>query len=379
MPNVIHLKAKAHDRTSATQFTNLSSEFRMWRGGRLHGAMVAYETWGTLSKKKDNAVLLFTGLSPSAHAASSLQDPSKGWWEYMIGPEKPIDTNRYFVICVNSLGSCFGSTGPATRKPDGKQFYRLDFPDLSIEDIAQTGTEVMKDLGITRLDTVIGASMGGMTALAFALEYPSIAQNLVLISSTLAASPFAIAIRSVQRDIIRSDPGWNGGNYRLQDPPTEGMRLARKVGLISYRSSNEWKERFGRKKVPLDTSQSEKFASEFEIENYLEHNSTKFLKKFDPNCYLYLSRAIDWFDVREHGKGLEEAIRKIRAKRTLVVGATTDILFPIAEQFEMARLFSSCKKPVEFVSIDSDHGHDAFLSDEQMFSPILEEFFKRKC
>lgn len=219
----------------------------LYRGGELHAGRVAYETWGHLSAARDNAVLLFTGLSPSAHAASNERDSSPGWWQRMIGPGMAINTDRYFVICINSLGSCFGSSGPASIDPRSGQLYRLDFPEIAVEDIARAGFEVAKALGITQLDSVIGASLGGMTVLAFATQFAGATRRLISISGSPAASPFAIALRSVQREAVLRDPQWQGGQYPRERPPLSGMRLARKLGTITYRSAAEWRQRFGRK------------------------------------------------------------------------------------------------------------------------------------
>ena len=221
----------------------------MWRGGALHGARVAYETWGTLNAARDNALLLFTGLSPSAHAASSPEDPSEGWWERMVGPGLAIDTQRYFVICVNSLGSCFGSTGPASNDPATGKPYRLTFPDLSVEDVARGGYEAIRSLGIQRLDTVMGPSLGGLVVLAFVAQFPGAARRVISISGTTAASPFAIALRSIQREAITSDPDWQQGHYTTDKPPRTGQRLARKLGTVTYRSAAEWQKRFGREPI----------------------------------------------------------------------------------------------------------------------------------
>ena len=232
--------------SSAKQRLTIDGPFNMHRGGTLQSPTVAYETWGELEGSGDNAVLLFTGLSPSAHATSSENDPTPGWWEKMVGPGKPIDTNRYFVICANSLGSCFGSTGPASDDPETGQRYGLDFPELALEDVAHSAHEVLRHLKVDRLHTVIGSSMGGMTALVYCLLYPEVSQSLVAISSSLRSLPFAIAMRSLQREIVRRDPEWQGGDYEPGAGPISGMRLARKVGMITYRSAQEWEQRFGR-------------------------------------------------------------------------------------------------------------------------------------
>ena len=218
----------------------------MWRGGALHGARIAYETWGELNPARDNAVLLFTGLSPPAHAASSNADSTEGWWEGMVGPGLAIDSNRFFVLCVNSLGSCFGSTGPASENPATQAPYRLEFPDLSIEDIARAGFETLRSLGIERTCAIIGPSLGGMVVLAYAAQFPHSTRRVISISGTAAASPFAIALRSIQREAILRDPDWRGGAYTDERPPATGMRIARKLGMMTYRSAAEWRERFGR-------------------------------------------------------------------------------------------------------------------------------------
>ena len=196
-----------------TLFADLPSPFPMKRGGELHGARIAYETWGTLNAARDNAVLVVTGLSPDAHAAANAGNPAEGWWEAMLGPGKPIDSDRWFVICVNSLGSCKGSTGPASVNPDTGDLYRLAFPDLSIEDIADAAVHVARALGAEQLACVIGNSMGGMTALALLLRHPGIARTHLNISGAAHALPFSIAIRSLQREAIRLDPKWNHGRY----------------------------------------------------------------------------------------------------------------------------------------------------------------------
>jgi pimeloyl-ACP methyl ester carboxylesterase len=216
-----------------SQFHALPSPLPLKRGGQLQGARVAYETWGTLAADRRNAVLIVTGLSPDAHAASHAGNPLPGWWEKMLGPGKAIDTERWFVICVNSLGSCKGSTGPASLNPDSGQPWRLDFPALSIEDIADAAVSVVKALGITQLACLIGNSMGGMTALAVLQRHPGIARSHINISGSAQALPFSIAIRSLQREAIRLDPAWNNGSYDEAVYPEAGMRIARKLGALA--------------------------------------------------------------------------------------------------------------------------------------------------
>jgi homoserine O-acetyltransferase/O-succinyltransferase len=363
----------------ATKFVALPDPFPFWRGGTLSEGRVAYETWGELSEARDNALLLFTGLSPSAHAASSAQDPTPGWWEKMVGPGKAIDTDRYYVICVNSLGSCFGSSGPASIDPATGLAYRLDFPDLSVEDIARGGYEVVRALGIEKLSAVVGASLGGMVVLAFAVQFPEFARRVISISGSPAAMPYAIALRSTQRDAILTDPDWQDGQYSGDVRPTTGMRIARKLGTLTYRSAAEWKHRFGRR--PASDRRYENlppgrahFPAEYAIQDYLNLQADKFVSSFDPNCYLYLSRAIDRFDLSAHGGSPAAALKRAAAERALVIGVESDILFTINEQNAIADAFTAAGTETEFVPLASLEGHDAFLVDIEPFSAAIGRF-----
>lgn len=348
----------------------------MWRGGGLHGARIAYETWGTLNPTRDNALLLFTGLSPSAHAASSAADPSEGWWQRMVGRGLAIDTDQFFVICVNSLGSCFGSTGPASLDPATGSPYRLTFPDLSIEDIARAGYETVRTLGINRLDTVMGPSLGGLVVLAFAALFPSAARRLVSISGTTAASPFAIALRSIQREAITSDPDWKQGQYAADKPPRSGQRLARKLGTVTYRSATEWQQRFDRQPIRPEMKNGDPFASEFAVQGYLEAQAAKFVSAFDANCYLYLSRALDRFDLGKHGDHVQ-VLRRAQLEQALVIGVESDLLFPIAEQRAVAHSLDKAGVTTDFRPLKCIEGHDSFLIDIERFGQEIRTFLSR--
>jgi homoserine O-acetyltransferase len=363
----------------ATKLLQLPDPFPFWRGGQLRDGRVAYETWGELNAARDNAVLLFTGLSPSAHAASSSADSQPGWWEKMLGPGKALDTNRYFVVCVNSLGSCFGSSGPASIDPVTGHAYRLDFPDLSVEDIARGGYEVARALEIEKLSAVVGASLGGMVVLAFAAQFPAFARRVVSISGSPAATPFAIALRSLQRDAILTDPDWEDGQYAGGVRPTTGMRLARKLGTITYRSAAEWKHRFGRRPAAERKHEAlppgrAHFPSEFAVQDYLNAQADKFVSVFDPNCYLYLSRAMDRFDLSAHGGSPAGALKHAAAERALVIGVESDILFTISEQRAVADAFETAGTATKFVPLASLEGHDAFLVDIEPFAVVIGEF-----
>jgi homoserine O-acetyltransferase/O-succinyltransferase len=359
----------------ARQYAALSDPFPMWRGGVLHGARIAYETWGTLNAARDNALLLFTGLSPPAHAASSEKDPSDGWWQGMVGPKLAIDTERYFVICVNSLGSCFGSTGPSSIDPATGKTYRLGFPDLSVEDIARAGFETVRSLGVERLDTLMGPSLGGMVVLAYAAMFPQSARRLVCISGTMAAAPFAIALRSIQREAITRDPDWRGGNYSADRTPLTGQRIARKLGTVTYRSAAEWQRRFGREPIRADMTSPDPFASEFAVQGYLESLAQRFVNVYDANCYLYISRSMDRFDLTKHGDPVA-LFKRAGLKRALVIGVQTDLLFSVTEQQAIAETLQAAGVPTRFSPLPCIEGHDAFLVDLETFGAEIGAFLR---
>ncbi|MCW8807931.1 MAG: homoserine O-acetyltransferase, partial [Rhodanobacter sp.] len=327
--------ARRHD---ARHYFGLPSPFAMKRGGELHDAHIAYETWGVLNDARDNAVLVLTGLSPSAHMASCEEDPSPGWWEAMVGPGKAIDTSRWFVICVNSLGSDKGSTCPASIDPATGEPYRLSFPQLALEDVANAAHATVSSMGIQKLACLIGCSMGGMSALAYMLLHPGSVRAHISVDTAPQAQPFAIAIRSLQREAIRLDPQWNDGNYDIHAEtdgtyPDMGMSIARKLGVITYRSAMEWNGRFARIQLDPEHREDEPFGREFQVESYLEGHARRFVRNFDPNSYLYLSRASDWFDIAEYGNGsVLEGLGHIHIEQAMVIGVSTDILFPLQQQ-----------------------------------------------
>lgn len=362
--------------SSARKSFVYDGDFRMHRGGQLQSPTMAFETWGDLNEAKDNSILIFGGLSPSAHAASSAADPAAGWWEEMIGSGLPLDTDHYFVICVNSLGSCFGSTGPASIDPATSERYQMTFPVLTLEDVADSACLVVDHLGIETVHTVIGCSMGGMSGLAFCLRHRDIVQRFISISSATRALPFSIAVRSLQREMIRSDPRWLQGNYDPGSPPVTGQRLARKLGMITYRSAQEWEQRFGRERSTDHARIDDQFVAEFSVESYLENRASHFSGAFDPNCYLYLSHASDLFDLAEYGGSLQSGFKRLKLLQTLVVGVTTDILFPLAQQRELADGMSSVCEDTKLVELDCIRGHDSFLVEMDAFRPVICSFFE---
>ena len=347
-------------------------------GRTLADYQLIYETYGELNAARSNAVLICHALSGHHHAAGyhSEDDRKPGWWDSCIGPGKPIDTDRWFVVCVNSLGSCKGSTGPASIDPATGTPYRLSFPELSIEDGADAAAHVVRALDIPRLACVIGNSMGGMTALSLLARHPGLARTHINICGAARALPFSIAIRSLQREAIRLDPAWNGGHYDDARYPESGMRMARKLGVITYRSALEWDGRFGRVRLDSDRRDDEDpFGLEFEVESYLEAHARRFVRNFDPNCYLYLSRCMDWFDIGDSiGDTTEAGLAALRIERALAIGVHTDILFPLQQQEEIADGLRAGGCDARFLPLPSPQGHDAFLVDFERFGPAVRGF-----
>ena len=360
----------------------LPSPFPLHAGGRLVDAHVAIETWGALSPARDNAILLFTGLSASAHAAAQPDDPAPGWWEKMIGPGRALDTDRFHVICVNSVGGCYGSTGPGDVDPATGAPYDGRFPDLRVEDVARAGQMAVEQLGIETLAAVVGPSLGGMTALAHAVLFPGKARGLVSISGALGASAYAIAMRALQREILGTALRENAGPERV----AQAMKWARKIGVLSYIGGDLLESRFGR-------DQNEPFSgrasgTDFEIESWLEHQANKFVRSFHPWSYWYLSRAMDLFEFGAHAPGADAAVAhavehraraaaKLVLERALVIGVREDLLFPVEQQRAVATLLRDTGIDTTFVELASPYGHDAFLVEEKAFTPPLAGFLAR--
>ena len=372
--------------------TFTARDFRLENGKSLPVLELAYETYGTLAPQRDNAILVVHGYTSGHHAAGrnargkagrGVTEGSPGWFDALIGPGKAIDTDRWFVICVNSLGSCKGSTGPASIDPQTGKTYRLDFPELTLEDVGNSAFELVRGLGIERLAAVVGCSIGGMSALGYLIHHPGSARAYVSVSTAPQARPFAIAIRSLQREAIRLDPNWNEGNYDEDHFPDTGMSIARKLGVITYRSAIEWSGRFGRIRLDPEQRDEEPFGAEFQVESYLNAHARRFVRAFDPNSYLYLSRSADWFDVAEYagpdagdqpGAAVRAGLARIELERALVIGVETDILFPLEQQQEIAEGLRAAGAEVDFAGLDSPQGHDAFLVDTARFGAVIGRF-----
>ena len=340
-------------------------------GGQLKKPVIAMERLGLLHERDAPVVLVFTGISPDSHIASSPRDKSTGWWEYMVGSEQPINLDRCQVICVNTLGSCYGSTGPVTISSETHKQHASRYPDITLWDVARVTGLALDQIGVNEVACVVGPSMGGMTALAWVLQHPGRTRHMINISGALEAGTFAIALRSLQREIVRSDPNFNGGDYTDRKALRQGMIMARKLGLITYRSSFEWQQRFGRSRDNVGEKQSH-----FVIESYLQLNAEKFADSFDPNSYLKLSQAMDWFSVAERYEDPEQAFRDSGLKSALVVGVDSDFLFPEYQQRELADCLKRSGIRTQYEHIDSHYGHDAFLIDEENFSPVVHDFMQ---
>ncbi|KAI8099878.1 homoserine O-acetyltransferase [Halteromyces radiatus] len=269
--------------------------FLLDHGGILPNVTIAYETWGKLNSAKDNCILIHTGLSASSHAKSHVKNEKPGWWEDFIGPGCPIDTNKFFVVCTNVIGGCYGSTGPSAIDPADGERYATRFPILTIFDMVRAQFLLMDHMGIDKLHASVGSSMGGMQSIAAASLYPDRVNRLISISACARSHPYSIALRHTQRQVLMADPNWNKGFYYKGIPPHVGMKLAREIATISYRSGPEWELRFGRKRAQED--QSPALCPDFLIETYLDHQGERFCLQYDPNSLLYISKAMDMFDM----------------------------------------------------------------------------------
>ena len=347
-------------------------------GQKLGPVTLAYETYGTLSPEKDNAVLVVHALTGDAHVAGrhAPDDRKSGWWDLMIGPEKPIDTNKYFVICSNCLGGCKGSTGPSSTNPATGQPYGLAFPVVTMGDMVQAQAVLVQHLGISRLLTVIGGSMGGMQVLDWALRYPDRVASLIPIASAARLSAQGIAFDEVGRQAIMKDPHWNRGDYYGGQPPHAGLAIARMIAHITYLSQQSMREKFGRR-LQGRQGYGYDFEVEFEVESYLRHQGDAFIKRFDANSYLYIAKAVDYYDAAAAwGEGsLVRAFERLRPRtRALVISFTSDWLFPTAQSKEIVKALQANGVHSTFVEIPSDYGHDAFLLPNEQQENAIRSF-----
>ena len=357
---------------------------------------VAYETYGTLAPARDNVILVCHALSGDAHAAGYASTPPAsgtrdgfraeerdaadsrglGWWDGMIGPGKAFDTDRFFVVSTNLLGGCRGTTGPSSIDPSTGREYGSDFPVITVADMVRTQRAFLSELGITRLAAVAGGSLGGMQALEWAVLHGDDVGSIVVIASTPALRPQGVAWNAIARNAIMTDPDWQGGHYYdTERSPRGGMGVARMLGHMTYLSAGSLDDKFGRRLQFSDDIRYVLDEPEFEIESYLRHQARKFVERFDANTYLYMSRALSYFDLaRQHGGGqLVDAVRDVTAK-TLLIAFSSDWLYPPEDSEELAAALGEAGKDVELHVIDAPYGHDCFLLEEARQTPIIRQF-----
>ncbi|CAJ1357256.1 unnamed protein product, partial [Effrenium voratum] len=390
----LHLTSRLRPYTAVRHFTVAAKEPEYHTGGNFEGhhlfhkdapfvfrngeqiseLQIAYETWGHLNAKKDNAILLQCGMSASSHACSHSRNPAPGWWEEYIGPGRPLDTNLFFVICTNNLGGCYGSSGPSSINTKTGQRYGSSFPRFEVQDQVSAQFQLLDHLGIDQVHACVGASLGGMQSVCSAALFPDRVGKFVTISACAKSFPGSMAFRHAQRQAIMSDPNWNGGDYYNGKLPANGLRLARQLGTITYRSGLEWQQRFGQS-LAKGVTKREGLKNEFMIENYLAHQGEKWVNAYDPNSLLWISKAMDGFSLEKPDKdGSPSLIEGLKPAMmpALVIGVQHDVLFPVWQQKEIAdTLRKAGNKRVVYYELDSVYGHDSFLLDAVSIGPAV--------
>lgn len=350
-------------------------------GARLGPVSIAYETYGRLNDEKNNAVLICHALSGDSHVAGyyNTSDAKPGWWDIMVGPGKGIDTDKYFVVCSNILGSCMGTTGPSSINPVANKPYGLEFPLVTIGDMVKAQKALMDHLGIRKILSVIGGSIGGMQVLEWCLQYPRMVVSAIPLASTTRHSALAIAFNEVARQAIMADPNWNSGNYYDGQKPNHGLAVARMIGHITYLSDESMRHKFGRR-LQNKSDFSFHFDADFEVESYLRHQGTKFVDRFDANSFLYITKAADYYDLeKQHGDGSGvNAFSKTNA-RFLVVSFTSDWLYPTYQSKFMVKAMKKNNLDVSFCEIEAEWGHDAFLLPSPRLSALIRGFLDSVC
>ena len=357
-----------------TKIAHFTSPLYLESGRILEPYDIIYETYGELNKNKDNVILICHALSGSHHAAGLYEgDRKAGWWDGLIGPDKAIDTNKFFVICSNVIGSCFGSTGPMSNAYPLNEPYRLKFPIVTIKDMVKAQMNLLSSLGIYNVKSIIGGSMGGMQALQFAVDYPNLAKSIIVMAATYATQPWAIAFNKVAMEAIRRDPRFNNGNYakdEFKEQGCDGLAIGRIAGHISYLSPDSMEKKFGRRYVSTD-GLFELFGR-YEVERYMEYNTGNFAKIFDPLSYLYIIMAINTFNLSRGYESLHDAILRIKAEVNLI-SFSGDLLFLPREMKHIAKMLKRNGQKHNYFEIDSNYGHDAFLVEIDKFEGIVKD------
>ncbi|WP_226699576.1 homoserine O-acetyltransferase MetX [Qipengyuania gaetbuli] len=362
--------------SGASQVLQLTDPLPLDGGSELAQAEIAYETYGTLADDRSNAILICHALTGDQYVASTHPVTGKpGWWERMVGPGKPIDTDRYFVVCANVIGSCMGSSGPASLASDGKP-YAMRFPVITIRDMVRGLVALLDALGIERLHAVVGGSMGGMQALSLAANWPERATRVLVIASTSRHSAQNIAFHELGRQAVMADPNWCGGDYYAADAqPDSGLAVARMAAHITYLSEEALTEKFGRNLQDRETK-SFGFDADFQVESYLRYQGSGFTRRFDANSYLYITRAMDYFDLaEEHGGKLADAFAGTTA-RFCLVSFDSDWLYPTSESRHVVHALNAAGAAVSFVELSAPHGHDSFLLDVPALDRVVKGFLE---
>jgi len=354
------------------------NEQRLESGLKLGPVTIAYETLGELNEDKDNAILICHALTGDSHVAGHHKEEPEntppGWWNFMVGPNKGIDTNRYFVICCNALGSCMGSTGPASINPKSNTPYGLDFPMVTIGDMVDSQKQLLDHLGIKQLRSVIGGSVGGMQVLEWCVRYPERVASAIPIATTMRHSALAIAFNEVARQAIMADPGWNKGDYYQDTGPRHGLAVARMIGHVTYLSDEAMRRKFGRQLQDKEDF-SFNFGGDFLVESYLHHQGSKFVKRFDANSVLYLTKAADYFDLK-NAKHTNASLGDLSGNKSkfLIISYTSDWLYPTYQARELVRALKRHRQDVSFCEIEADCGHDAFLIEDKRLTKLIKGF-----
>lgn len=373
-----------------TQFIKLfdpKNPLKLDCGSKLENVNVAFQTYGKLNSEGTNAILVCHALTGNAHAAGVLEaiehDPnhkpdfinkyskmikdSPGWWDSLIGPYRTIDTNKYFVVCSNIIGSCYGSTGPYSSSENQLGSYNMQLPVITVRDMVRVQKALIDYLGVNQLQMIIGGSLGGMQVLEWSVMYPGFSRTIVPIATAAKHSAWAIGFDELQRNAIMQDPLWNKGNYKSQ--PLNGLSLARKIAMLSYRTQSSFEKKFGRERIK--STSYYKTNNYFQVQNYLSYQGKKLVERFDANTYIYLTYAMDLHDISHNRDKIGNILHEVKCK-SLCIGITSDILYPANEQKEIAILLGNSK----YAEINSPHGHDAFLIEFDQIDKILSDFFK---
>lgn len=375
-----------HTTTDFRQYTKIPGPIHLALGGVLPEVTVAYETYGTLNSARDNVVVVCHALTGDSHVAAHGPEDVPGWWEGMVGRGRAIDTDRWFVVCSNILGGCRGTTGPASIDPTTGRRYGLNFPLITVEDMVRVQKRLLLELGVERVRLVIGGSLGGMQALEWAVTAPDMVDQVLVVGAPWASSPQAIAWNEIGRHAILMDPEWNDGNYEPGGGPQRGLAIARMINMISYRSWEDFNQKFGRQPVlpgsdpvadragayATQLPSDHPFRMRYQIESYLHYQGEKLVRRFDAGTYLYLTRAMDMFDCNRHDESVWQAVRRA-GTRFDIVGISSDLLYPAHEVRGVAEQLRSRQLPVVYHEMQSDFGHDAFLLDLDQMGRIVRQ------